>query len=245
MGFYAIANQFRGIAAIAPGFLAQVVYSSQTDESGAPYGGATRVLLSSTIVTTLLVTMVAGSAIVVLPWAMPALYGRSFVAAEIATLLLLATAIIHMSGQAGAQRLSIIKLRATGIINGLWAVLLIVFGFVLIPAAGAAGAAAAFLAAHAISNLLANFSLRRYEVLPPGYLTTILLTIVSALLLASLGYARALKPEHLVSLTLWILAIWVAEMLVVAVVGLRNGCLPRLSFRRSDRTQSIPSLSET
>lgn len=245
MGFYAIANQFRGFAAIAPGFLAQVVYSSLTNESGAAYGGADRVLLSSTIITTLLVTIVAGFTIIILPWGLPAVYGRSYALAEVPTLILLATAIIHMSGQAGAQRLSIIRLRDAGVINALWALMLIVLGIISIPVAGAAGAAAAFLLAHAVSNLLVNISLHRHKALPPGYLLTTVLTIICGLLLAALGYARTFRPASNFGLTAWLTAIWMAALLVVTLVGIKNGCLPRLSMRRTDRAQTVPSLSET
>ena len=244
MGFYAIANQFRGIAALAPGFLAQVVYSSQTNESGAAYGGAARVLLSSTIINSLLVMAIAGLAIVVLPWGLVAIYGKSYASAEVPVLMLLATAMVHMSGQAGAQRLSITRLRTTAIINALWAVALVGVGLWLIPRWGAAGAATAFLAAHIFSSLLANVILYRHERLPVGYLATVILVIINAVILASLAYARAVSPGHAFSLTLWLAAVWIATSLLIVWLGIRQGSLPRPSLR-SNRAQRVPSLSET
>lgn len=243
MGFYAIANQFRGIAALAPGFLASVVYSSQTNESGAAYGGAPRVLLSSTIINSLLVTVIAGIAIVFLPWGLVVVYGKSFASAEVPVLMLLATAMVHMSGQAGAQRLSIARLRTTAVINALWAAALVGAGLWLIPNWGAAGAATAFLIAHIFSSVLANIFLYRHEQLPAGYLTTIVITIVSATVLASLAYVRAASPDHAFSLTLWLAAVWIATSLLIIWLGIKKGSLPQLSFR--SRAQRLPSLSET
>ena len=245
MGFYAVSNQFRGLAAIAPGLLAQIVYSSLTNESGAAYGGVGQVLLSSTIITTIMVTMVAGFAMIVLPWVLPAAYGSQYLSSEVPVLLLLATAIIHMSGQAGAQRLSIVRLRATGAINACWALLLIALGFLLIPRAGATGAALAFLVSHTVSNALVIVFLHREGTLPSGYITTLAVATAGAFMLAALGYGRALRPSYHVSLTIWLALICIGHLSVVTLVGIRNGSLPQLSFRGKEQPQNVPSLSET
>src|SRR5581483_10234723 len=125
MAFYSVANQWRGLAAMAPGLLTQVIYSSLTNKSSEPFGGPDRVLLSTTLITAILVMLCGGLAIVGLPWILPLVYGHRYAGAETAVSLLLATSIIHMSGQPAAQRLSIVRLRAIGIVNLIWSSLLI------------------------------------------------------------------------------------------------------------------------
>ncbi len=245
MGFYAVSNQLRGLAVIAPGLLTQIVYSVLTNESGAEYGGAQQVLLSSTIMTTLLVVLVAGLAMTVLPWILFAAYGRSYASAEIPILLLLATAIIHMSGQAASQRLSIVKLRATAAINILWAALLVVFGILLIPKYGAAGAAFGFLAAHAISNVLVTISLYRQNDLPSGFLSSTAVTALCVFIIAGLGYERATKILFTGSTTVLMATAWLAALLAIAVIGSKHGCFPQLFVSRKAQTQAVPSLSQT
>lgn len=245
IGFYGISNQLRGLAVVAPGLLAQVVYSLLTSESSEPYGGANRVVLSTTVVTTLLVTAVAGGLMIAAPWAVTALYGRSYSAAEVAVVLLLATSIIHMSNQSGAERLSIVYLKATGLINALWSVLLIAVGLVLIPRAAAAGAAAAFLIAHTVSSILVTASLYRRKALPNGYGTLIAMTMAATFVLTGLGYFRALNPVHAMSASLSLAVVWLALMLAVTFFGIRHGCIPQLTFKRKAEGQSLPSLSET
>jgi O-antigen/teichoic acid export membrane protein len=245
MGFYAVSNQLRGLAVIAPGLLTQIVYSVLTNESGAEYGGAQHVLLSSTIMTTLLVVLVAGLAMTVLPWILVAAYGRSYAGAELPILLLLATAIIHMSGQAASQRLSIVKLRAIAIINTLWAALLLVFGFLLIPKYGAAGAALGFLAAHAISNILVTISLYRQNDLPKGFLSSATFTFLCTAAMVSVGYARAAKILFNGSATLWTALAWLLALVAIAIIGMKHGCFPEFSFKRKQQAQTVPSLSQT
>jgi O-antigen/teichoic acid export membrane protein len=226
MGFYAVANQFRGLAAIAPGLFAQVGYSLLTDESGESHGGPRRVMLTNTYLTTSLAVIMAGVAMAFLPWILSAAYGRSYSSAEVAILFLLATAMVHMGGMPATQRLSIVSLRATGIINSIWAVLTVVFGVLLVPGRGAVGAALAFLLAHVSTQFMVTVRLFRTGELPEGYLTLSLTTLVGALSLASVGYLRASAPANSSVLTLTMLALWILLLAVVGYTGLRSGCLP-------------------
>lgn len=245
MGFYAVSNQLRGLAVIAPGLLTQIVYSLLTNESGAEYGGAQHVLLSSTIMTTLLVMLVAGLAMTALPWILFAAYGRSYANAELPILLLLATSIIHMSGQAASQRLSIVRLRATAGINTLWAALLVAFGFALIPKYGAAGAALGFLGAHTISNILVTVSLYRQSNLPAGFFPGTVITVSCAYMLTALGFARAAGVLFTGSATLSMALTWLVALLAIALIGIRHGCLPQFVIGRKAQTNSVPSLNQT
>jgi O-antigen/teichoic acid export membrane protein len=171
MGLYAIANQFRGLAALAPGLCAQVGYSLLTDESGSEYGGANRVMLMNSFLAGSLATVAASFGIVFAPWLLAIVYGKSFSGAETAIVILLATGIVHMSSIPAAQRLSIVGLRAMGIINTIWAILTAILGIWLIPKAGATGAALAFLISHTLSQVLVIIALARVNEVPNGYLS--------------------------------------------------------------------------
>jgi O-antigen/teichoic acid export membrane protein len=245
MGFYAVSNQLRGLAVIAPGLLTQIVYSALTNETGHEYGGAQHVLLASTIMTTILVLLVAGLAMTTLPWLLFVAYGRSYTSAELPTLLLLATAAVHMSSQAAAQRLSIVRLRVTAVINMLWAVLLIVFGTLLIPKYGAAGAALGFLFAHAISSGLVTVSLKRIGDLEAGFVLAMAATLLCTSALVMLGYARVNRILTAGAATTLMAVVWLVALLTVAFIGVRRGCFPRFSLRRKRAPQTVPSLSQT
>jgi len=245
MGFYAVSNQLRGLAVIAPGLLTQIVYSALTNETGHEYGGPQRVLLSSTIMTTILVLLVAGMAMTVLPWVLFVAYGRSYTRAELPTLLLLATAAVHMSSQAAAQRLSIVRLRVTAVINMLWAMLLVGFGLMLIPKYGAAGAALGFLLAHAISSGLVTVSLKRIGDLDPGFVSTMVATVLCTSTLVILGYARGEKILTVGTSTTIMAVVWLIALLTIALIGIKRGCFPQFPIGRKRHPQTVPSLSQT
>jgi len=232
MGLYAVANQFRGLAAIGPGLMIQVGYSLLTEESGGSYGGPKRVLMANTFLTTSLVAIVAGLAMTFLPGILSLAYGSTYMSGEVAILLLLATAIIHMAGMPAAQRLSIVNLRANGIINAAWALLIVLTGLWLVPKAGAVGAAAAFLIAHALGHSMVILHLLRSGDLPAGYLPMSLSAVTAALLLAGIGYLRVTTPSHAGALTLAMLIVLSLFLSALIYIGLRTACVPRLLLAR-------------
>lgn len=227
MGLYAIANQFRGLAAIAPALCAQVGYSLLTDESGAQFGGAERVMLTNSLLSTALAMTIAGLAIITAPWLLLLVYGKSFVGAEGPVLILLATGVIHMSGGPAMQRLSIVRLRALAMINALWAIMVGLLGLWLVPKWGATGAALAFLISHIISGLLVMLSLARLRKLEQGYSSLMALLVAGTGSLALLGYWRAITLPHSLPLTVLLTATWIGILLMVWQISVRNG----LSFR--------------
>ena len=240
MGLYAIANQFRGIAALAPGLCAQVGYSLLTDESGSEYGGANRVMLMNTFLASAMVTIAASFGIVFAPWLLAIVYGKSFSGAEAAIVILLATGIVHMSGVPASQRLSIVGLRAMGVINTIWAIMIAVLGVWLIPKAGATGAVLAFLISHLLSQLMVIAALARLDQLPKGYLPLFVVTALGGLSLAALGYWRIFDPNRgSITLALAALAIFIVGL--ISLVGRRTGCLPEWPLRKLNLATSEPS----
>jgi O-antigen/teichoic acid export membrane protein len=232
MGLYAVANQFRGLAAIAPGLFIQVGYALLTNESGEIYGGPRRVLLANTFLTTSLAAIVAGLAMTFLPWILSTAYGATYMSGEVAVLLLLATALIHMAGMPAAHRLSIVSLRAIGFINAAWAVLIVLLGVWLVPKAGAAGAAAAFLIAHGVGHAMVILGLIRADELPDGYLPMSLTAVTAALGLACIGYFRAASPLHAGGLTLAMLSVLSLFLLALIYLGVKTECVPRSLLER-------------
>ena len=232
MGLYAVANQFRGLAAIAPGLFVQVGYALLTNESGEAYGGPRRVLLANTFLTTSLAAIVAGLAMTFLPWILSTAYGPSYLSGEVAVLLLLATALIHMAGMPAAHRLSIVSLRATGFINATCAVLIVLLGLWLVPKAVGVGAAAAFLIAHAVGHSMVIIHLRGTDGLPAGYLPMSLCAVVAAISLAFIGYLRAGAPLYVGGLTLTMLSVLSLFLLVLIYLGVRSGCVPQSILER-------------
>ena len=240
MGLYAVANQFRGLAAIAPGLFTQVGYSLLADKTGSTYGGPGRVLLTNTFLTVSFSAIIGGLAMIVLPWMLFGAYGRSYLSAEIPVSLLLATAIIHMGGAPASQRLSITSLRAFGVINAVWAILIIGLGILLVPRAGATGAAVGFLVAHASTHVMVIALLYRANDLPAGYLPMTVATVLAALALAGAGYLRASTPDHGAALTLSMLMVLTLFLLIVGVIGIRTGCIPS-SIGRYDLVKAFTS----
>ena len=231
MGMYAIANQFRGFAALAPGLCAQVGYSLLTNESASKYGGAGRVLLMNSFLAGSLATMAAGFGIIFAPWLLVLIYGKPFAGAETAIVVLLATGIVHMSGGPAAQRLSVVGLRLVGIINAIWAVVIVALGVWLVPKAGATGAALAFLISHLLSQVMVNAALARMGELPNGYWQLFVVTTIGSVLMAGLGYWRAYAADQ-IPLTLAVAAVGISMLLSLSYVGRRTGCLSELRLSR-------------
>lgn len=225
MGLYAIANQFRGFAALTPGLCAQVGYSLLNDESASEYGGANRVMLMNSFLASSLATLAASVGIVFAPWLLAIVYGRSFAGAEAAIVILLATGIVHMSNVPASQRLSIVGLRAVGIINTVWAILTAILGILLVPRAGATGAALAFLISHTLSQVMVIGALARLHELPNGYLPLCGVTTIGGWGLAALGFWRAFEPNRSLTIALAVLAIFMLGL--ISYVGRMTGCLPR------------------
>jgi O-antigen/teichoic acid export membrane protein len=229
MGMYAVANQFRGLASIAPGLLAQVSYPLLTAESGRDYGGPDRVMLVNTFLSITLAVILAGLIVVLLPWILLYLYGASYAHAEIPAVLLLATAISHMSSTPSANRLSIVNLRALGVINIVWAVMVIVLGIWLVPVAGAGGAAGAFLISHLFSQAAVLVVLKQAGILPPGILKLSLTGIIAAVAFALLACARVFLPTRQITMTALLLACVTVFILTLLRFGQKQRWLPMLS----------------
>jgi O-antigen/teichoic acid export membrane protein len=245
MGLYAIANQFRGVTAMAPALSAQVGYPLLTNESGAKFGGADRVMLTNSLFETALATTVAGSAIILAPWLLLLVYGKPFAGAEAPVLILLATGIVHMSGGPAMQRLSIVRLRALGCINAVWAIALAVLSLWLTPAWGAVGAAVAFLISHSLSQLLIVWLLARLGELPRGYASLTATFMAGSVALAVVAYWRTTAPANSFIYTWVLIVIWLVVLSAIWQIASRTRCLSQWAKKPSTITQDQNDLARS
>jgi O-antigen/teichoic acid export membrane protein len=204
--WYAAAMQLRNMCAMPAGLIAQTAYAQLADKSGSRYGGPGRVTVLSTVVASIVSLLIAGPAAALMPWVMPHLYGRDFAAAQTAATLAVAVGLIHMSAAPAAARLTVVSLPLTGVINGMWSILLIGLGSWLISGGGASQAAACFLWAHLFSACAVLIALfRRDESVRRELFVVSLPAMAGALLFAGLGWLRA-SGQHTVALSAGMLA---------------------------------------
>jgi hypothetical protein len=117
-----------------------------------------------------------------------------------------AVGLIHMSAAPAAARLTVVSLPLTGVINGMWSILLIGLGSWLISGGGASQAAACFLWAHLFSACAVLIALfRRDESVRRELVLVSLPAMAGALLLAALGWLRA-SGQHTLALSAGMLA---------------------------------------
>jgi O-antigen/teichoic acid export membrane protein len=194
-GFLSAATQLRNVCAMPSSLISQTAYAQMTESGGREYGGPGRVTLMSTIAATMVSFSIAGPAMALMPWIVPHLYGKDFRAAELAATLAVATGLVHMSAAPAADRLTIVALPASGIINGIWAVLLVGLGTLWVPrGGGAAEAVASFLAAHIFSALAVLGTLLYRDAIPRSFAAVSLPSLAGAMVLAGLGWWRSISP---------------------------------------------------
>jgi O-antigen/teichoic acid export membrane protein len=204
--WYAAAMQLRNMCAMPAGLIAQTAYAQLTENGGSRFGGPGRVTVLSTVVATIVSLLIAGPAAALMPWFMPHLYGHDFAGAQTAATLAVAVGLIHMSAAPAAARLTVVSLPVTGVINGMWSILLIGLGSWLISGGGASQAAACFLWAHLFSACAVLIALFRLDASVRRELVLVSLPgLAGALLFAGLGWMRA-SAQHTTVLSAGMLA---------------------------------------
>jgi O-antigen/teichoic acid export membrane protein len=194
-GFFSAATQLRNVCAMPSSLISQTAYAQMTESGGREYGGPGRVTLMSTIAATMVSLLIAGPAAALMPWIVPHLYGRDFGAAELAATLAVLTGLVHMSAAPAADRLTIVALPVSGIINGIWAALLVGLGTWWVPrGGGAAEAVGSFLAAHIFSAVAVLGTLIYRDAVPRSFAAVSMPAIAGSVVLAGLGWWRSISP---------------------------------------------------
>src|ERR1035438_3714985 len=169
MSFFAIASQLRNIVALAPTMLTEASYAVMADREGENARTPSHVMALCTFASTFGSLLLASIGMVLVPWGLRAVYGRSYEAAGITTAIALAVAVVHMGSAPATARLSIVSIRATGIINTVWAIFVaIAASMFLLSHGSAARAMTIYLAAHILSSVLVLSLLAWKDHIPRG-----------------------------------------------------------------------------
>ncbi len=197
MGFYSVALQMRNICGMPPLLISQTAYAQLTEEGGQDYGGPGRVTIVSTLAASIVALLICGGSAAVMPWILPHLYGKAFTGGELPATIAVAVALVHMSAAPAAARLTVVSLSLTGVINGIWTVLMIGLGTWLVPGGGAAEAITTLLAAHVLSAVLVLITLLRLRAVPPTLAAVSMPALAGTVLLAGLGWLRSTSIHKL------------------------------------------------
>jgi hypothetical protein len=173
IGFFAIASQLRNLAGIAPSLLTEGSYAVMADPS-LDKGDATartphRVMAICSFASLSVVLLLAAIGITIVPWVLPWIYGVSFKPAAMAVAIALAIAVVHMGNAPAAARLTIVSIKASGVINTVWAAFVAVAATIIFLLHGTAWLAMAiYFAAHLLSSTLVLLALKRKDHIPGG-----------------------------------------------------------------------------
>lgn len=194
MSFFAIASQLRNIAGLAPSLLTEGSYAVMAD-SDASSRTPHRVMALCTFASVFVALALAALGIVLVPWLLALCYGRGYQSAGLAVAFALAVAVVHMGNAPASARLTIVSIRATGVINTIWAVFIAAAASVLLVVRGnrvgaSATAMAIYFAGHVLSSALVLLTLRRKDHVPAGMVPLFLLTSSAAFVLAALALVR-------------------------------------------------------
>ncbi len=199
ISFLTIANQLRNLVALAPSLLTEGSYAVMADPRHEETQTPQRVMALCTYASTAVSLVLALAGMTVVPWLLGLLYGHAYAGAATTIALALATAVAHMGTAPAAARLTIVSLRATAVINTIWAVFVAAAATVLFLQGGSAWEAmGVYFLAHVVSALLVLLTLQRKDTLPAGMLPLFGLAVVAV----ALGSGLAVLRSSLVTATL-------------------------------------------
>jgi hypothetical protein len=226
LGFFTVASQIRNMTGLLPGLLSQSTFPLLTNEASAPFGGVARVLNRSTYHAALLALLCASVAVAFIHGVLPLMYGRAFAGAETATIFGIATALVHMSSAPSASRLSIVSLRSTATITGIWALLVALLAWKSSPDMSAGTAMQIYFAAHSISALLGAVALWRCRSLPPATCALTAWCVLAGLMVIFLGTWRSHWNGPGVASVAIVLILPFASIIGLLVIGTKRRWIP-------------------
>ncbi len=247
MGFFGVASQLRNIVGLAPSLLTEGSYAVMADPDGEDARTPQHVLGFTSFASTLVAVVLASVGILVAPWMLRLLYTSAYSSASVTVAIALALAVMHMGNAPASARLSIVSIRASGIINTVWACFVAGVGTLLMLHRGGSAALAMgiYLLAHAMSSALVLLVLARKDSLPRGLPLLFSLATGSTVALAALAALRAAEPDRTGTLTAAMLLLTIASLAGMLALGRRHRWLPsRAAVERLTRyvTESFRSL---
>ena len=234
MSFFAIASQLRNLVGIAPSLLTEGSYAVMADPRHEAEKTPHRVMALCSYASLSVSLLLAAVGIVIAPWLLRLLYGKSYAAAGLTAAVALATAVVHMGNAPAAARLTIVSIRSTGVINTVWAVFVAVAACsMLFHGGSAAQAMAIYFAAHILSATLVLLTLKRKDHIPAGMTAMFALGSLSTTLLVVSAFLRNARPALLLPLTLLMLVILACTVVALIVLGKRYRWIPSRSAVRA------------
>ena len=227
VSFLTIANQLRNLVALAPALLTEGSYAVMADPRHEATQTPGRVMALCSYASIAISLMLALLGMTVVPWLLTLLYGHSYAGAATTIALALATAVAHMGNAPAAARLTIVSLRATAVINTIWAVCVAGAATLLLVRGGSAWQAmGVYFLAHVLSALLVLLTLQRKDNLPKGLFSLTLLANSAVAVGSSLAMLRSSAPSATAIATASMLALCLGVFGALWFVGKRNDLLP-------------------
>ncbi len=227
MSFFAIANQLRNIVSLAPQQLTESSYAIMADPESERSSTPHHVMALCTYAATFAAFLLAAGGIIAVPWLLNLFWGRAYQAAAMTIAVALATAVVHMGNAPAAARLSIVNIRAAGVINTIWAIFVAAAATVFLLHHGSArDAMGIYLAGHILSSILVLAVLQRKDAVPRGMVTVFALGSAAGVLLVALALLRDLHPANALAITAAMLLLAAAATIALYVLGKQHRWLP-------------------
>lgn len=227
MSFFAVASQLRNIVGLGPGLLTEGSYAIMADPDGETAKTPHHVMALCTYAATFASLLLASVGILVMPWALSLVYGHSYTAGAVTASVGLAIAVLHMGNAPAAARLSIVSIRLTGVLNTLWAVVVVASASLLLFHGGSAATGMViYLFAHLLSASLVLLVLARKDSVPVGMSSVFLLSSCTTLALVALAFSRNAHPSSAGLLSLGMAALIVVSLSALLRLGQRHCWLP-------------------
>lgn len=227
MGFFAIASQMRNLVGIAPSLLTEGSYAVMADPDGETRKTPQRVMALCSYASVSVAMILAAIGIVIVPWLLTILYGKTYAPAAMTVAVGLAIAVVHMGNAPAAARLTIVSIKSTGVINTVWAIFVAAAASLfLIYGGGAWQAMAIYFIGHVLSSTLVLLTLRRKDHVPAGMSSLFAFATVSTASLASLAYVRMIHPELTLMVTGLMAFVAAITLAGLYLFGKRFGWMP-------------------
>ncbi len=227
MSFFAVASQLRNIVGLVPSLLTESSYAIMANPDNEAGNTPQHVMALCTYAATFASLLLASVGIVIMPWCLSLLYGRTYSSAALTAAVGLAIAVMHMGNAPAAARLSIVSIRAIGIVNTAWAIVVVVAASVFLFHGGSAATGMLiYFCAHIVSAALVLCVLARKDAVPAGIPSVLLLSVLTTVTLLALAFFRAAHPTLTGVITLTMTVLATVSLSALFVLGKRHRWLP-------------------
>jgi O-antigen/teichoic acid export membrane protein len=234
MSFFAIASQLRNLVGIVPGLLTEGSYAVMADPGGETTRTPHRVMALCSYTSISVALVLASAGIIFVPWALTLLYGQAYGAAGATVAVGLAIAVVHMGNAPAAARLTIVSIRATGVINTFWAFFVAAAASVFLFHGGSAWQAMCiYFVGHILSSTLVLLTLKLKDHVPAGMGAMYGLATLSSGSLAALALLRNLRPDLIFIVTSIMFVLFLISVAGLIHFGNRYHWLPTITSLRA------------